>query len=238
MKHALTIALVLSLCPALGAAPPKGKLLFADDFNRKEKDDAKEELGHGWKTNSKSRAKGNKQVDLKDGAIRIERHAVADHGVSVVHDAGFQDGAVELRFMLEGPKDKLGLNFADLQFKEVHAGHLCMASVTLRDVQLNDLKTGVMDLKIRTQRKAGKKLGPEVQKMLKTKAKKFPRALKAGQWYTLRVQIAGDTMSAWIDGKAVGTFKSAGIAHPTKRTLRLAVAKVAWVDDLKIYRMK
>jgi hypothetical protein len=52
------------------------------------------------------------------------------------------------------------------------------------------------------------------------------------------VNITGDTLSASIDGQLVGTFSSPGIAHPTKRTLRLAVARNAVVDDVKIWRQK
>jgi len=73
--------------------------------------------------------KDNKQVDLKDGAMRIFIHAEANHAVSVTHAAEFTDGTVSLRFMLEDAQDSLGLNFADLEFKEVHAGHLFVAKV-------------------------------------------------------------------------------------------------------------
>ena len=45
--------------------------------------------------------------------------------------------------MLEDAKDSLGLDFADLQCKEVHAGHLCLAKVDAKQVQLVDHKTGV-----------------------------------------------------------------------------------------------
>ena len=41
-------------------------------------------------------------------------------------------------------------------------------------------------------------------------------------------------MSVDIDGRDVGEFQSPGIAHPTKRRLRLSVAKTAVVDDLLV----
>jgi hypothetical protein len=41
-----------------------------------------------------------------------------------------------------------------------------------------------------------------------------------------------------IDGAAVGSFSSSGMAHPTKRMLRLGVARKAVVDDVKIWRKK
>jgi hypothetical protein len=85
---ALTVALLTGLSlPA--AESGDGKLLFSDDFERNESDESKEMIGNGWTTNSRTRAKGRKQVDLRDGAIHIVKADVADHGVSVVHEAAF-----------------------------------------------------------------------------------------------------------------------------------------------------
>ena len=50
------------------------------------------------------------------------------------------------------------------------------------------------------------------------------------------MKVAADELSVMIDGQPMGTFKSPGIAHPTKRMLRLAVPRNAVVDDVKIWR--
>lgn len=235
-KQLITIwGLVLLFSSAL-LADERGKLIFEDDFERNESQESKDEIGKGWGTNSRTRAAGNKQVDLKNGAMYIFIHKVADHGVSVTHPAEFQNGSVELRFKLENEKDSLGLNFADLKYKKVHAGHLFATKVSTRNVELIDLKTGNMELKTRELRKA-KKLTPDLQKMLKSKKKRFLHKLETGKWYNLLVKINGDTLTVLIDGKKIGTFSSEGIAHPTKRTLRLAVARNAVVDDVKIYSL-
>ncbi|MDF1812274.1 MAG: hypothetical protein P1V20_08670 [Verrucomicrobiales bacterium] len=212
-----------------------GELIFEDDFERNESQEDKDEIGKGWGTNSKSRAGGNKQVDLRDGAMYIYIHETADHGVSVTHPAEFTDGAVGMKFMLENPKDSLGLNFADLKYKPVHAGHLFVVKVSTKDVTIQDLKTGNMDLKIREARTSGK-LTSEQKEMLKGKQTKVKNALETGKWYDLIAIVDGDKMSVSIDGKEVASFSSEGIAHPTKRTLRLAVGKQAVVDDVKIWR--
>ena len=65
------------------AQDERGTLIFEDDFQRNETQEKTDEIGNGWGSNSKSRAAGNKQVDLKNGAMYIYRHEVADHGVSV-----------------------------------------------------------------------------------------------------------------------------------------------------------
>ncbi|MGB1124853.1 MAG: hypothetical protein ACPG4Q_06590 [Phycisphaeraceae bacterium] len=219
---------------ALAAAEDKGELIFKDDFERNESQEKTEEIGNGWSTNSKNRAAGNKQVDLKDGTMRIYIHEVADHGVSVRQPVEFTDGTVEMKFMLEDPKDSLGLNFADLKCKTVHAGHLCMARIYTHSVQLSDLKTGDMDLTIRKAKQADE-LTAEQKQMLKTKKKKVPHKIEAGKWHTLSVDISGQTLSVTIDGKKVGSFSSEGIAHPTKRMLRLSVPRQAVVDEIRIY---
>jgi len=233
MKKSVLI-LPLLFWPLLAQAQNQETLIFEDDFERQESDDTKEEIGKGWSSNSLKRAKGNKQVDLKDGAMHITFHPVADHAVSVVHPAEFQDGKVTLRFMLPTEKDSLGLNFADLSYKKVHAGHLCMAKISTKEIQINDLKTGIMDLETRTARLNGT-ISPEKVKMLRTKTKKFTNPLSPGKWHSLEIIIRAKTMSVAIDQKTIGSFSSEGIAHPTKKTLRVAVPKQAIIDDLKVY---
>lgn len=227
---------ITSLAQTTLLADERGTLIFEDDFNRTESQELKDEIGNGWGTNSEKRAAGNKQVDLKDGAMYIYLHKAADHGVSVTHPAEFRNGSVELRFMLEHEKDTLGLNFADLQCKDVWAGHLFKLVVGVNQTELTDLKTGVMDLKIRNLRQS-KELTSAQKKELKTKTKKFANKLDTGKWYRVVVNINGDTMTVSIDGKKAGSFSSAGIAHPTKRMLRLSVHRNVVVDDLEIYSL-
>tara|TARA_R110002096_G_scaffold21440_1_gene69502 strand:- start:576 stop:1283 length:708 start_codon:yes stop_codon:yes gene_type:complete len=231
----LPIFLFSLLFVSVSLADEEGELIFSDDFERSESQEVKDEPGNGWETNSASRANGNKQVDLRDGAMYIYIHKTADHGVSVKHAIAFTDGAVGLRFKLEGPKDILGLNFADLGFKEVHAGHLFAVKIGTTDMSLQDLKTGVMDLEIRTARKAGT-LTKEQEALLVGKSKKVQNALEIGKWYDLLVEVNDDSMTVSIDGEQVGAFQSEGISHPTKTALRLAVSRDAVVDDLKIWK--
>lgn len=240
MKTALIVICTLLLSYGLISsellADERGTLIFEDDFERNESQEIKDEVGNGWGTNSEKRAGGNKQVDLRDGAMYIYLHKDADHGVSVTHAAEFRNGSVELRFMLEHEKDTLGLNFADLKCKEVWAGHLFKVIVGVKQTELADLKTGVMDLKIRKLRQANE-LTSAQQAELKTKTKRIPHQLEIGKWYTVVAKVNGDTLSVSIDGKEVGSFSSPGIAHPTKRMLRLAIRRNVVVDDLKIHSL-
>lgn len=237
MKTLIIFVCSVIVSGAFLIAEEPGELIFEDDFERVESQEEKDEPGNGWGTNSRSRAKGNKQVDLREGAMYIFIHEEADHGVSVTQPMEFADGTVAMRFMLEHEKDVLGLNFADLKCKEVHAGHLFAAKVGTKEVTLQDLKTGNMDLEIRSARQA-KTLTEEQKEMLETKGKKFRNALETGKWYDLIVRVRGDVLSLEIDGDEIGNFQSEGIAHPTKRLLRLAVNRDAVVDDVRIWRVR
>lgn len=231
MKYFL---LVSALCTSLATAEPA--LLFSDDFAREEATAGKEDIGNGWTSNSAWRAKGHQQVDLKDGAMHVTKHAEADHGVAIFHAAEFQDGSVELRFKL-GAGDDLGVDLVDRELKTVHAGHLCMARVTLKNLQIIDSKTGGMDNKIRERRQAGDK-SPDLAALLKTKTKSFKLDLKPDDWHTMHISVVGDRMSVRIDGLEAGAFSSEGIAHPTKRMITLAVNQSAQVDDVKVWKVK
>ncbi len=235
MKSVALLTLIPSLTTSIFAAD-LGTVIFQDDFNRQQTQTATDDPGNGWGTNSKSRAKGDKQVELKDGAMRIFISQRADHAVSVTHAAEFKDGAVTLRFMLEDAQDSLGLDFADQQCKEVHAGHLCMARVGSKQVTLIDHKTGGMRNDIHDTRTAKKPLTDEQKQALAGKTKNVPHATEIGKWHELQVKLDGDALSVTVDGKDAGSLRSPGIAHPTKRMLRFSVPRNAVVDDVKIYR--
>jgi hypothetical protein len=235
MKPAFLLAAAVTLTP-LFAAEDYGRLIFQDDFARTESQEQKDEPGNGWATNSQSRAKGNKQVDLRDGALFISTHAEANHAASATHPLEFTDGVLALRFMLPEANDSLGVNFADPQCKEVHAGHLFAIKVSAKQVLLQDLKTGNMRLDIRQAREAKKPLTDEQQQALQGKQKVIPYAVEPGKWHNLLAKIAGNELSVTIDGRLVGSFQSPGIGHPTKRVLRLPTPRNVAVDDLKAWR--
>lgn len=206
--------------------------IFEDQFNRDEKNEGKEDPGNGWGTNSKTRAKGEKQVFLRDNAMHVKRAAIADHGVSVTQDVSFQDARITARFMLPKQGD-LGVNIADMSELSVHAGHICMARIKPTSLEIVDLKTGRMRKEIHEKNKA-KKLTKAEKKRVATKSKIVPMKLKTDVWHDLEIVIQGDTMSVKIDHREVGRMTSSGIGHETKRRIRLAVNTEAWVDDVMV----
>lgn len=236
MRYLLFVAFLAAL--SLSAEENLGTLVFSDDFERSESQELKDEPGNGWNTSSSWSAKGHKEVDLADGALHIYIHAEAIHAVDVGHAFAFADGTATMRFKFHEAKDTLMLNFADLKCKEVHAGHICAATFAPKRVNLQDMKTGSMLLKYYDVRKAGGKLSKEDEDLIKTKQKSFPNEISINEWHTLSVTIAGDTMTAAVDGKTIGSFSSSGIAHETKQVLRLLVSNQVTIDDVKYYKKK
>lgn len=228
------------LCFSLGLtasvfADDRGTLIFEDTFDRTESQELKDEPGNEWTTSSDKTAEGNKEVDLRDGHMYIYTHPVAWHATSVRHAFEFRDGTLSLRFMFDDDDDSLTLNFADMELQSVHAGHLFKVTISKDKVDISDQKTGSMDLALRNARKA-ETITPEQLAMIAKKTKSFPHDLNIGVWHEVAVTLRGSTLYCAIDGKLVGTSSSEGFAHPTKRLLRLLVAKNAHVDDVRIWR--
>ena len=229
------LIILLSILSFSQADDKYGTLIFQDDFERNESQETKDEPGNGWTTNSDSRAKGNKQTDLRNGHLYVFRHKEADHAATVNREIKLKDGTVGIKLKFEGPKDNIHLNFADPKEKSVHAGHLFHISINPNRVMLTDLKTGQMDLKIRPAYQS-KTLSEEQKKMLKNKSKIFRNKLETGKWHQVYATISGDEISVTVNGKKVGSFKSPGFGHEKKLKLRLHVAKSIFMDDVKIWK--
>ncbi len=240
MKPAPVLAVLCGLATLAASAAPEadlGELIFEDRFERSESQEETDEPGNGWTTSSDKTAGGRKQVDLRDGAMHMHTAEGANHAVSTRHEFAFTDGTIGMRFKLDHDGDQLQLNFADLGLKSVHAGHLFDAVVSLKEVSFDDKKTGSMNLELREARTAGT-LTDEQQAALKTKKRSFPHPIARGEWHDLLVHVEGDRITAVVDGETVGSFQSEGVAHPTKRLLRLLVPGAATVDDVRIWRRK
>ena len=45
-------------------------------------------------------------------------------------------------------------------------------------------------------------------------------------------------MRVTLDGTPLGSHRSPGFAHPTKRWFSLLMNPSAWVDDVKVYKVR
>jgi len=226
----LTVFLINSSFAAEKSVP-----VFQDSFDRVEENDAVEQLGTEWKTNSKSRALGDKQVDLKDGALVINISPHADHAVTVAHDIEMTDVKIELRFQLE-KGNQFNLNFSDRNCKKSHAGHVSNCTISTNSLAVTDQLEGNMKNEFYEKKKVPgvdlKALNKEVEQF----TKKVPAEIAPGKWHTLVVEIKDDTMTATVDGKATVTHQSPGYGHPTKTHFALSVPKSVMIDDVKVWK--
>lgn len=215
MKTVLLFPLLGALAWAADATPT---VLFTDDFNRAE-------LGPQWSVLWKD-------VTVVDGAMKGSQ-AVAGHGAVARTKVQIRDGGVEFRFRLsEGTAISAVWN--DREYKESHGGHICRIVVKPGLIQLGDDKEGmrheIVEMKKDPARKA------EAAKLLEPRTASLRVPIEVGRWYTVRSEIVGDEMRAFLDGREVGRLKSSGIAHPVKKDLHFTLSGPdTRVDDLKVW---
>lgn len=242
MKFFNTTVLTCLIPLALGldttsAQEKYGELIFHDEFERSESQEEKDEPGNEWTTSSDKTAKGNKEVDLRDGYLYIYTHAEANHATSVRHAFAFVDGTIGMKLRFDDAADSIMLNFTDLGEKSVHAGHLFNVDISPTEVRLEDLKTGKMNLEIRKDRKTNS-LTTEQSDELKSKETRFAHQLELGKWHQIYATVKSDEVTCEINGKTIGSLKSPGIAHEKKTLIRLLAPKNVSVDDVKIWRAR
>jgi len=223
MKPSLPL-LAASLLTTAAFAGDYSRVIFSDDFS--------------------SNAFGPKWGHYKSGSVVKDGMLVgltpegSDHSaVDNIKFDGERDLEVSVKFRFVSDKAKsFNVWFDDKGYKGSHAGHICQASISPTSVTLSDAKTGGFDLTggLYDRKKANQLTDAEKQ-MLAAKQAKFPVKLALNDWHTLIVQTKGDEISVTIDGKPVGSFKSAGIGHETKSLVSLTTNAVdVHYDDFSI----
>jgi hypothetical protein len=224
----------------------KGTPIFADSFDREEDGNLAKAIGNGWNSATADRVPDVKQADLDAGVLKVTVDQRAGHGAHIHHDAGFEDGGAIVRFRLPGLSkgESLSVGFVDRETSKAAAGHLCYAIVNGGNpatIKLLDRKTGYSDPEVMKRRSpylARKEpLPADLEAFLATKMKDVP--WEGGtEWHELVLVTEGDEMRVTIDGTPVGSHRSEGFAHPMKRWFSLGIGSTAWVDDVKVYRVK
>jgi hypothetical protein len=178
----------------------RGKLLVSDDFERAE-------VGDAWRVSVKS-------YSIKDGVFVTGQRPEAKHpAVSRLH-VPFRDAVVDFSFKFTGGK-QITLVFNDKEFQGSHAGHICRAGVSPRQISLGDDCEGPMKFGIYERWQDPAKRA-EVESLVKDRMKKVPIQIDAGEWHRMTVELVGDEMLASLDGKPLAWLKSPGIAHAVK----------------------
>ena len=218
------LALLLASLSAAAFAGDYTRTIFSDDFSSGA-------FGPRW-----GHYKSGSVV--RDGVLVGITPEGSDHSaVDNIRFDGERDLEVSVKFKFVSDKAKsFNVWFDDKDYKGSHAGHICQASISPTGVNLSDAKTGGFDLTGGLyDRKKENKLTAEEKAMLATKTKTFKTAITLKDWHTLSVTTKGDEVSVTIDGKAVGSFKSAGVGHDHKTLVSLTTNQVdVHYDDFSI----
>ena len=217
MIHRMSFALLRSLLLAIAAASAvpcvwaeedepttvlarRGKLLMSDDFSRSE-------VGDAWQVSVRS-------YSIADGVFVTGQRPEATHPAVCRTHVPLRDAVVDFKFKFTGGK-QLTLVFNDRDYQGSHAGHICRAGVSPRQVSLGDDCEGAMKFGI-YERWKNPDTKSEVEPLVKDRVKRVPVTLDADMWHRMTVEIVGDEMVASLDGKPVAYLKSPGIAHAAK----------------------
>lgn len=166
---------------------------------------------------------------IRDGGLFGCEDPNQGHGAVIQSNLDFDDLTLEFDFRLEG-SSRFNVVIDDQGHHGSHAGHICRISVSQRAIELRDDKTGAMENSIFALRRDPSTKALAAPKLI-GKSLRVPVALKQQQWYKLRMSIAGERMTAWLDGRWLGTFSSAGIGHPTKTDFGFTVPGKGVVFD-------
>ena len=200
------------------------RVIFADDFSA-------DGFGKAWGHYKSSSI-------VKDGMLIGITAPTSDHSaVDNIRIKGERDLQVSVKFRFVSDKAKsFNVWFDDKDYKGSHAGHICQATITPTGVNVADAKTGGFNLEGGLyDRKKANQLTDDEKKLLASKGQRFPATVSLQDWHTLVVQTHGDEITVSIDGKAVGSFKSAGIAHDTKSLISLTTNPVdVHYDDFSL----
>ena len=157
-----------------------------------------------------------------------------DHGAVGSTHVAFKDAVIEFKFRFNGATS-INAVCDDKAWNGTHAGHICRATITPKLIRLGDDKEGGMRNDIFEMRKDPTRKA-EGDKLMEGRTKTFPMPVATNDWHKLTMEIVGEEMRVTLDGKAVGSLKSPGFAHPTKSDFHFTVnGKDALFDDVRIW---
>ena len=204
----------------------KGKLLFSDDFERKEG------LGE-WTVHEKF----NGAFTTKEGVWVTKEIEGAGHGSTARIQIPYKNVIVEFDFQFKGGK-RFNIVMDDSTCKTVWAGHICRASFSKTGFMVQDDKTGTMDLKVRNQIKDNPEKKKEFKELLDSKKSFVKTKLVDGEWYHVRISKKGDIIECQVDGK-ITQLKSKGIDHRSLNKFGPTITgSDILFDNLKIWKLK
>lgn len=224
MKTSSVLLLSLLSFTTVAFAADYPRVIFSDDF-------AADGFGKAWGHYKSSSV-------VKDGVLKGITAPESDHpAVDVIRIAPERDLEVSVKFQFVSDQAK-GFNvwLDDKDYKGSHAGHICSISVNPTAVTVADAKSGTFSNDIYERKKATPPtLTAEDKANLLKWTKSTPTKVSLKEWHTLVVRTQNDLVETSIDGKAVGSFQSPGVAHDHKTVVSLTTNRIdVNYDDFSI----
>ena len=219
------LALILSLLISFSSlifADQKGKLLYENDFSKKE-------LGKEWNT-----AFCNKKNLIQNGTLFGSMTKGARHSaIYGLKFDSFKNFSYEIDYKFN-KAEWFSVNIRDLNYKGSHAGHIGGVKIFPNKVTIQDKKYGYMDFKIKNMKKKDKK----TKEFLKTTITTVNHNSSQGKWHKLKVLVQNGEMQIFIDGKLIAKHKSTCFEHETCNSLAIQVKEQSMnFDNLKIFQL-
>ncbi|MGY6647906.1 family 16 glycoside hydrolase [Wenyingzhuangia sp. IMCC45574] len=200
----------------------KGKLLFSDDFNRKE-------IGNQWEIKEKF----NGAFTIEKGTLVSKELKHAGHGSVTRAHFNFSDVIIEFDFKFKGGK-RFNMVMDDSKCKTVWAGHISRVSFTKNSFYVQDDKTGTMNLEVRKKRKQNPNSN-KLKKLINSKKSIVKHAFKDGEWYHVKIIKKGDILQCNVNNY-IAQIQSEGISHPKLNKFGPTITGAAILfDNFKIW---
>ncbi len=220
LRTGLGLLLLCGIAAGEEPAAVDSKPVFEDSFNRSE-------LGDRWHIVTPS-------FSIRDGRL-LGHEEPARHHVAVCRvRLPFRNGVFEFSLRLT---DGENVNFVinDQNCEQAHAGHICRVSFTPTQVRISDDREGAFRKDWYEQYlKSGRTLDRREQLDGREKFIAYP--IDSAQWYRVRIVLTDDEIAVTMNDRSIGSFRSPGIAHPTKTDFGFAVKGNALeIDDLRVF---
>ncbi|MEM1225493.1 MAG: hypothetical protein AAGJ40_07335 [Planctomycetota bacterium] len=211
----------------------RGRLVFVDDFDRKDSGGDRDDVGRGWRTNAHEPwSRAPKQTRLHDGVLHVFPEDAEGASVIVYRYTHFLDGSIGFRFQLPHVDDQITLVLADNSLEGVHAGHVLAIRLEPGRIRLSDMLSGSFAPDIYRRRQLGESTSADAQQIAACR-RVHPVPIEVAHWHHVQVRVEADRLMVEVDGHPAGEFRSPGFAN-RKTELRITIPRYGMVDDFEL----
>lgn len=219
LRTALGLLFLCGVATGDESATGDNTVAFEDSFERSE-------LGDRWRIVTPS-------FSIRDGRLLGHEEPQRRHVAVCRVPLTFRNGVFEFSFrMTDGKSVHFVIN--DQNCEQAHAGHICRVSFTSSQVRISDDREGAFRKDLyKAFLDSGRTLDRSEQ--LKDREKMIAHQFNVEQWNEVRIVLTDDQIAVTINDQRIGSFRSPGIAHPTKTDFGFAVkGNTLEFDDIRV----